>query len=318
MKILVTGAAGFVGSHVVERLLAAGHHVVGLDAFVPYYPRAVKEENIAAARSNDRFKLVEFDLRHDALDATVDGVDVIIHEAAMAGLMLSWRDLELYATCNLIGTQRLLDAAVTAGVRRFVHVSTSSVYGANAVGDESQPTVPTSPYGITKLAAEHLVRAATARHGLNATILRYFSIYGPRQRPDMAYHLFTRALMAGEPITVYGDGLQSRANTFIDDCVAGTVAAIASDSIGEAFNIGGGRETGLLDAIGIISDALGVRAEIRHEPARPGDQRRTVADTTKANLAFGYAPVVTPEDGLRRQVAWHVAESARGWSADGS
>jgi len=311
LKVLVTGAAGFVGSHLVDHLLAVGHNVVGLDAFIPYYPRAAKERNLAVARTHPRFEFIESDLRIDALESAVAGVEVIVHEAAMAGLMLSWHELGLYAGCNLVGTQRLLDAAVAAEVPRFIHISTSSVYGANAVGDESQPTVPTSPYGITKLAAEHLVSAAEARHGLDATILRYFSIYGPRQRPDMAFHIFARAMMDGRPITVYGDGLQSRSNTFVDDCVSGTVAAIGADASGGAFNIGGGKELTLMDAIAIIADELGVRPTIRREAARPGDQRRTVADTRRAAEAFGYAPSVSPADGLRRQVAWHLEESRR-------
>jgi nucleoside-diphosphate-sugar epimerase len=307
VKILVTGAAGFVGSHVVDRLLADGHDVVGLDAFIPYYPRSEKEENLKGVLGHPRFTFAERDLRTDPLADLLHSVDGVIHEAAMAGLMLSWTDLDLYSSCNLIGTQRLLDAVVEAGVPRFVHVSTSSVYGAEAVGNEDRPTVPTSPYGITKLAAEHLVRAAAHRHGVQAAILRYFSVYGPRQRPDMAYHLFTRALWEGRPITVYGDGLQSRSNTYVDDCVAATLAALIEMPAGGTFNVGGGEEITLLDAIDILAGTLGVRPQIRHEPARPGDQRRTVADFSRATEALGYRPQVAPADGLPRQVAWHLA-----------
>lgn len=304
MRILVTGAAGFIGSHVTDRLLDDGHEVIGIDAFVPYYDRSIKERNIEGACSTARFTFVERDLRSDPLEDLMAGVDVVVHEAAMAGLMLSWSDLPSYASCNLVGTQRLLDAVTAAGTPRFVHASTSSVYGENAVGDERLPTMPSSPYGITKLAAEHLVRAAATRHGIDATILRYFSIYGPRQRPDMAYHIFTRALMDERPITVFGDGNQSRSNTYIDDCVDATVTVATSPVDGDVFNIGGGVELTLLDAIEVIADELGVTPQIVHEPSRPGDQRRTAAVVERARAAFGYDPRVRPDAGLRRQVAW--------------
>jgi nucleoside-diphosphate-sugar epimerase len=315
MRILVTGAAGFVGSSVVDRLLAEGHTVVGLDAFIPYYPREVKEANIEAARANPCFSFVEADLRTDALAPHVEGVDAIVHEAAMAGLMRSWTDLDLYAGCNLVGTQRLLEAAAAAGVPRLVHVSTSSVYGAEAVGDETMPLEPVSPYGITKLGAEHLVRAYARRHPIETVVLRYFSIYGPRQRPDMAYHIFARALSEGRPITVFGDGLQTRSNTYIDDCVTGTLQALRDAPAGGTFNIGGGASITVLDAIRIIGEAIGVEPVVEHEAARPGDQRHTKADTRLAREAFGYQPQVVPEVGLRRQVAWH-REQWRGRASD--
>jgi nucleoside-diphosphate-sugar epimerase len=310
MRILVTGVAGFVGSHLAEGLLAAGHEVVGLDAFIDYYPRALKERNLEDLRRHAAFDFHELDLRSDSLDSCLEGIEVVVNEAAMAGLMRSWQDLEAYTSCNILAVNRLAEAAVRAGVGKFLHVSTSSVYGMDAVGDEDQPLQPISPYGVTKLAAENLVLAHVRSSGLPASILRYFSIYGPRQRPDMAYRIFIGAMLDGHEITVYGDGRQSRSNTFISDCVRGTIQAIEGAQVGEIYNIGGGQEIALAEAIDLIADATGASPRIRREPPRPGDQRRTWADTGKARTAFGYQPTVTPEVGLREQVAWQTEQGA--------
>ncbi len=305
MRIVVTGAAGFIGSSLAEALVADGHDVVGLDAFIPYYPRPIKESNLARLREAPGFRFAELDLRSDDLDPWLDGADAVIHEAAMAGLMRSWTDLELYVSCNVLATNRLIEAATRAGVRRFVLASTSSVYGREAVGDEDQALEPVSPYGITKLACEKLVLAHVATSGLPATIIRYFSIYGPRQRPDMAYHRFIEAMSDGEPITVFGDGEQTRSNTYIGDAVRGTIAALERGAVGGIYNIGGGRTISLNEAIAIIAAHLGVEPLIRTEPARPGDQRHTSADIGRARAALGYEPTTDPDDGLGRQVAWH-------------
>jgi nucleoside-diphosphate-sugar epimerase len=304
MRILVTGAAGFVGSHLSEALVTAGHDVIGLDAFVDYYPRPIKESNLALLRSDPRFTFHELDLRYDDLGPAVDGVEVVIHEAAMAGLPRSFTDFRSYMDCNLLGTQRLLEAARTANVRRFIHISTSSVYGLEAVGDETRPTRPISPYGVTKLAAEYLVLAFVETFGLPATILRYFSIFGPRHRPDMAYHIFTEALLDGRPIVVFGDGEQTRSNTFVTDAVSGTMAALDGAAVGEIYNIGGGESITVNESIRVLADALGMEPDIRHEAVRLGDQRHTAADTAKARAGFGYVPTVGPVEGLRAQAAW--------------
>lgn len=304
MKCLVTGAAGFIGSQLCEHLLRAGHSVVGVDAFIPYYPRPIKEANLAALRSQAGFAFHELDLRRDPLGLALEGVEVVFHLAAMAGLLCSWTDFDLYESCNVTGTQRLLEAVrPLSGLRRFIYASTSSVYGRYASGDETLPTRPISPYGVTKLAAENLARAYAEERGLPLVILRYFSVYGPRQRPDMGYNIFIRALLDGGPITIYGDGMQVRGNTYIDDCVTATAAA-AEALPGEVYNLGGGETATVWDILRKLEKITGKQAVVRQEAARPGDQRHTAADTGKLQRHLGWHPQVGLEDGLARQVAW--------------
>jgi nucleoside-diphosphate-sugar epimerase len=309
MNCLVTGAAGFIGSHLCERLLGDGHKVVGLDAFIPYYPRAVKESNLAAAAAHPAFTFHALDLRSDPLDACLEDIDLVFHLAAMAGLVRSWAEFDLYESCNVTATHRLLDAVLHRHrlPRRFLYVSTSSVYGRFASGDESLPTRPISPYGVTKLAGENLCRAYAEEHGLPLVVLRYFSVYGPRQRPDMGYHRFARALLRGEPVTVYGDGLQVRGNTYVEDCVAATVAA-ANALPGETYNVGGGEAVSVWDVIRKLEAIVGRQAVIRREAARPGDQRHTCADTGRLARHLGWQPRVGLDEGLARQVAWQQAQ----------
>ena len=305
-QVLVTGAAGFVGSHLSEQLLAAGHSVVGVDAFIPYYPRTIKERNLATAQSHPAFTFHELDLRHADLAPVLEGVDIVFHTAAMAGLLKSWQQFEEYMTCNILATQRLLAAAVDAAVGHFLHCSTSSVYGRFATGDEHAPLAPISPYGITKLAAEELCRAYAEKDGLRCTILRLFSVYGPRQRPDMGYNIFIRKLLAGETITVDGDGTDSRSNTYVADCVRGLLLAAEQPerSAGQVFNLGGGEEVNVNEVLGILEELSGRKARIEHGPQRPGDQRRTVADIRKARSVLGYNPQTRIIDGLAAQLAW--------------
>ena len=306
MQVLVTGAAGFIGSHVCEQLISTNHDVLGIDAFIPYYPRAIKESNLTNLRGEPRFRFVETDLRDGNLGELVADCDVILHLAAMAG-PASWDQFDHYVSCNITGTQRLLEAVRAAGDverRRFVQISTSSVYGTDARGNEDAKLHPASPYGITKLAAEQLAFAYHRAFNLPVVALRYFSIYGPRQRPDMAYNIFIRALLRREPITIFGDGEQSRGNTYIDDCVAGTLLALTRGTPGQAYNLGGGIPLTLNEAIAIIEEATGVRAERRYTAARTGDQRHTLADISKARAELGYEPRVGPVEGLRSQVEW--------------
>ena len=305
MRTLVTGAAGFIGSHLCEALVREGHDVVGVDAFIPYYARSVKQSNLAGPAAHERFAFIEADLRTDDLTPHLEGVEAVVHLAAMPGLARSWIDIELYSSCNVVGTARLVDACRHAGVDRFVHISTSSVYGSDAVGDEAMPLRPASPYGVTKLAAEHLVLANVGQFDFPALILRYFSIYGPRQRPDMGYHIFSEALLDDAPIKLFGDGSQTRSNTFIDDCVSGTVLALEKGRLGEAYNIGGGAVVSVLEAIELLAAEAGVRPRIVHTDPRPGDQRATRAICDKAAEHFGYQALVAPAEGLARQFAWH-------------
>jgi nucleoside-diphosphate-sugar epimerase len=303
MKCLVTGAAGFIGSHLCERLLHDGHEVVGVDAFIAYYPRPIKEGNLSALRREPRFSFHECDLRTGSLAEAVRGVEAVFHLAAMAGLVRSWSDFDLYQSCNLTATQRLLEAVrPLSTLQRFVYASTSSVYGRFGSGDETLPTRPISPYGVTKLAGEHQCRAYHEEHNLPLVVLRYFSVYGPRQRPDMGYHRFIAALLAGQPITVYGDGLQVRGNTYISDCVEATMAALRAP-LGETYNIGGGESASVWDILKKLESITGRHAEIRREPARPGDQRYTFADTGKLQRHLGWHPRVTLDVGLSAQVA---------------
>lgn len=305
-KCLVTGAAGFVGSHLSEALIARGHEVVGVDAFIPYYPREIKERNLEALRQDSRFQFHEADLRTADIRRIADGCEVFFHEAAMAGLMKSWSDFDLYASCNMIATKRLLEAAREIQPKQVIHISTSSVYGREATGPEDTPLTPFSPYGITKVGAENLCRAFEANFNVPVTILRYFSVYGPRQRPDMAYNILIRSLFQGEPFVMYGDGEQTRSNTFVADCVAATVLAFEKRdaALGQVFNVGGGEIVSLNRVIRILEEITGRQAKIERRPARPGDQKHTAADIGRISKQLGYAPTKKVVDGLQAQVKW--------------
>ncbi len=305
-RCLVTGAAGFLGSHLCEALLAKRHEVIGLDCFIPYYPRDIKEQNLEAARSHDRYRFVEMDLRTDSLHDEVRGADVVFHLAAMPGLMKSWSDFELYSTCNTLGTQRLLDAVRDEKTPQLIYVSTSSVYGREATGPEDSVLRPFSPYGITKLSAEQLCHAYADNFGVPVTILRYFSVYGPRQRPDMAYNILIRSLLNGDPFVMFGDGEQTRSNTYYTDCVTATLLAYEKRkvSIGETFNVGGGEIVSLNQVLQILRELIGRDIEVEHKPPRPGDQKHTAADISKAKRLLGYNPTTRVKDGLAKQIEW--------------
>jgi UDP-glucuronate 4-epimerase len=317
MRVLVTGAAGFIGSHLAERLCARGDDVVGVDSFDAFYPRAVKESNLAALRRTPRFSFVEGDIRDPAALARAFGEaggvrpDVVVHLAALAGVRPSLAEPARYADVNLVGTQRMVDAARAAGVTRFVFASSSSVYGRDSVPPfkESDPCLsPLSPYASTKRAGELMLFTAQHLYALDVCCLRFFTVYGPRQRPDLAIHKFARLIDLGSPIELYGDGSTSRDYTFIDDIVDGVVAAIDKTAgVVPAFNVynlGGSRTTTLLELVELLASALGKRPIIQWRPEQPGDMRRTLADVSLSAAALGYAPRVSIEDGIRRFVAW--------------
>lgn len=307
MRYLITGVAGFIGSHLAERLLDAGHSVVGLDSFVPYYPRPIKERNLRALDGRAGYTFHEADLRDADLAPLLDGVEVVYHIAAMAGLLKSWTEFDLYVSCNINATHRLLEAAVAARVSQFIHASTSSIYGKYVIGPEDSLPQPISPYGITKLAAEHLVTTFHHQFGLPTTILRFFSVYGPRQRPDMGYQIFVDKVLRGEEITIFGDGSQTRANTYVDDIVNGAVLASQKFQPGQVYNLGGTEEVSVIDVIRLVEELTGEEAAITFGPPRPGEQSRAVADITRAHEQLGYQPSTSLRDGLSAQVAWHRA-----------
>lgn len=311
MKCLVTGAAGFIGSHLCERLLALGHHVVGVDAFIPYYPQPIKEANLAAVRCHPHFTFHAIDLRTHPLHDLLEEVEAIFHLAAMPGLTRSWTEFDLYQSCNFTASQRLLEATAAAtSLRRFIYASTSSVYGRYGSGDETLPARPISPYGVTKLAAENLCRAFADENGLPLVVVRYFSVYGPRQRPDMGYHRFIDAMLHGKPVTVYGDGLQVRGNTFVSDAVEATVRCLTAP-IGEVYNVGGGETASVWEVLGKLEAIIGREPIVQREAGRPGDQRITGADTARITRHLGWAPGVGLDEGLSRQVAWQKSLVAR-------
>jgi len=304
-RTLVTGGAGFIGSHVVRELLSRGHEVVTLDCMLDEsYSAEIKRSVWTEVTQLPGVTGYELDLRTDDLAPAFDGVTHVVNEAGMPGLIRSWDDLGLYIDCNLLALDRLMSAATAAGVERFVQVSTSSVYGASAIGPETAPTEPVSPYGVSKLAAEKLLLAHHANFGFPGVILRYFSVYGPHQRPDMGYNRFIEAVLDGRPINVHGDGLQTRTNTFVTDCASGTASALESARVGEIYNISGSWSISVLEALDLISDALGKPHEVRFVAKRPGDQLDTNGDVSKARAELGYAPSIQPAEGLARQAHW--------------
>jgi UDP-glucose 4-epimerase len=307
MKAVVTGAAGFIGSHLVASLLDQGASVTGLDCFTDYYPRAIKEMNLDVNRRRPGFRFLETRLQDAGLDALLDEATHVFHLAAQAGVRKSWgRDFRVYTDNNVDATQQLLEACVGRPLERVVYASSSSLYGDSAaipMREDALPQ-PVSPYGVTKLAAEQLCYLYYVNHGVPATSVRYFTVYGPRQRPDMAFHRFFRAAIDGEPIVLYGDGEQTRDFTYVTDAVAATIAAAARGVPGRAYNIGGGSRVTVNQVLTIVERLVGRPVRIRHEPAQKGDMRDTYADTTLARTDLGFAPAVSLEQGLESEYRW--------------
>lgn len=313
MKALVTGVAGFVGSHLATALLAQGRAVVGLDAFTNYYARSIKEENLAPLRAHPNFRFIEAALQTVDLASTLEGVSHVFHLAGQPGVRKSWgQDFASYTSDNVDATQRLLEAVKSRSLERFVFASSSSVYGdeVSIPMREDARVGPVSPYGVTKLAAEHLCRLYALSYGVPTVSLRYFTVYGPRQRPDMAFHRFLTAAWTGQPISLYGDGNQTRDFTFVADAVAATMAAGDRGEPGAVYNIGGGSRVSVKEVLMLVERVTGRSVRINQEPAQMGDMRDTFADTTRARSAIGFAPAVSLADGLAAEAAW-LAPSLR-------
>ena len=307
MKALVTGAAGFIGSTLSERLLADGAEVTGVDAFTDYYAREIKERNLAGPRAHPKFQFVEARLQDADLPSLLRDRTHVFHLAAQAGVRKSWgRDFAVYTINNIDATQALLEACAGVKLERLVYASSSSVYGdhvALPMREDALPQ-PVSPYGVSKLAAEQLCYLYFANHGVPATSLRYFTVYGPRQRPDMAFHRFLQATHRGEQIRLFGDGNQTRDFTFVADAVSATVAAGLKGVPGRVYNIGGGSRVSMNEVIEMIGRVAGRRPLVTVDPVQKGDMRHTYADTSLAQADLGFTPTVALEEGLAKEYQW--------------
>jgi nucleoside-diphosphate-sugar epimerase len=301
MRYAVTGAAGFIGSHLARELVSQGHDVVGIDCFTDYYDPALKEENAAG------LDVLRLDLAQDEID--LGGFDGVFHLAGQPGVRSFGDVFDLYLTRNVLASQRLFEAAARDGVR-VVFSSSSSIYGQAEAYPTPEDTAPrpVSPYGITKVACEHLARATAVSFGLDVVVLRYFNAYGPRQRPDMAFTRIAFALAEGRPFDLFGDGSQSRSFTYVSDVVEATILAMEGGT--GTYNVGGGVEVSMREAIGLLEALAGHALDVREHPAVPGDQRRTGADTTRIRSELGWRAATSLEDGLRAQWKWAAARVA--------
>lgn len=310
MNALVTGVAGFIGSTLAERLLDEGATLTGIDCFTDYYPRSLKERNLQGLRDRPGFTFVEAPIQHADLSRLLDGTTHVFHLAAQAGVRKSWgRDFEIYTVNNVQATQVLLEACAARPIERFVYASSSSVYGDLApipMREDALPQ-PLSPYGVTKLAAEQLTYLYHVNFGVPTVALRYFTVYGPRQRPDMGFHRFFRAALRHDPISVYGDGEQTRDFTFVHDAVAATIAAGRKGTPGAVYNIGGGSRVSVNRVLEIVAGLAGRRLDLRREAPQKGDMRDTFADTGRARADIGFVPSVTLEQGLEAEFRWLVS-----------
>jgi len=305
---LVTGAAGFIGSHLCERLLRDDYQVIGVDCFTDYYTHEIKESNLSGSRKHASFRFVEADLGVMNLDTLLEGVSYVFHLAAQAGVRASWgQSFAVYTDLNILTTQKLLEAARHAeALEKFVYASSSSVYGDtdDLPLREAGTLQPISPYGVSKLAGEHLARLYAKNFGVPTVSLRYFTVYGPRQRPDMAFHKFLRAIYGGQPIPVYGDGEQTRDFTFVSDTIQANISAMTHGRPGSYFNIGGGSRVTVNQCIDMLRRITGREVAVVHQASQPGDVRHTWADTTAARQVLGFEPRTSLQDGLAAEDAW--------------
>jgi UDP-glucose 4-epimerase len=307
MKSVITGVAGFIGSHLAEKLLLLGHEVVGVDKFLDNYPQPFKENNLSGLRGHERCKFIDGDVMGLDLHQLLDGVDYLFHLAGQPGVRASWgTEFARYTENNVMATQMLLEAAKGKKLRKFVYASTSSVYGdtSDLPMREDGLTRPVSPYGVSKLAAEHLCYLYCKAFAVPTVALRFFTVYGPRQRPDMFFHIFMRGLLRSEEIPLYDDGEQTRDFTYCSDIIDGVLGAANYPGSGEVFNLGGGSETSLLNAIALVERIAGRKARLKRCDRQKGDVRHTSASLEAARSKIAYAPSVNLEEGLARQWQW--------------
>ena len=307
MKALVTGGAGFIGSHLSELLLERGASVRAIDAFTDFYPRPLKERNLQQLRGRDGYEFIEGDLREVNLAHALDGITHVFHLAAQAGVRRSWgSEFQVYTGLNVDATQALLEACATRPIERLVYASSSSVYGDDVEIPMRETALPqpVSPYGVTKLAAEQLCHLYHVNFGVPAVSLRYFTVYGPRQRPDMGFNRFFSAIRLGKPLVQYGDGLQTRDFTYVADAARATADAAVRGVPGRVYNIGGGSRVSLREVFDLIARVSGRQVAIDQQGPQKGDMRDTYADTTRARQDLAFAPSVTLEEGLRRMWQW--------------
>jgi len=308
VRCLVTGVAGFIGSHLAERLVANGHTVIGVDRFSDYYDPSIKKSNLASLMGSNNFSLVQRDVA-SLTEREVTNADVIFHLAAQPGVRGSWgRSFETYVSDNIIATQRLLELVKGLKLRRFVFASSSSVYGEAGPNPatEDEQTKPLSPYGVTKLAAENLCMTYYRNYWVPAVTLRYFTVYGPRQRPDMAFHRFIRAARDEKPLVIYGTGNQKRDFTFVSDAVDANISCIEADCVGRIMNIAGGRSVEVMETVRILESLTGKSLKLKFEENRRGDVSSTAGDITLAKEVLSFNPKITLEEGLKAELDWIV------------
>jgi len=314
VRALVTGAAGFIGSHLTERLAAEGHAVRAVDCLTPYYDRSLKRANLEALARLPGCEVVEADLRSSDLGSLLGGIDVVFHQAGQPGTRASWRDgFAIYVEHNVLATQRLLEAARDVPLGRFVFASSSSVYGNASAYPTTEDDLPAphNPYGVTKLAAEQLCCLYARNWGLPTVSLRYFTVYGPRQRPDMAVQRLVEAAVDDRSFPVFGNGTQVRDFTYVDDVVeANLLAAFADVPVGSVVNIAGAASASLLEVVSIVEELAGRRVRLERQPAQPGDVARTGGSIERAAELLGWCPQVRLREGLARQVDWHVGRGS--------
>jgi len=307
MNYLVTGAAGFIGSHLCKKLIREDAHVLAVDSFTDFYPRWLKENNIQPLLKHPNFELIPQDLLDLDLDKIMEKIDVVFHFAAQAGVRTSWgSDFAIYTRNNIDATQKLLEAAKTSSIEKFIYASSSSVYGLTSQlpMTETSTLHPYSPYGVTKLAAENLCFLYHKNYGVPCVSLRFFSVYGPGQRPDMAFHKFFKFISENREITVFGDGQQTRDFTYIDDIIWANLSSIKNGRPGETYNLGGGTQRKLADIIPILEKISQSKVKIRYEAGQKGDVSHTFANIQKAKNDLNYTPKITLEEGLRFEWDW--------------